>query len=159
MYTRHKWMVLDYIGGALPPLTLLQKTIIRKQLDERYCPQCGEYIYNPYRKRNIRHYHHLHTKLKFEHLFNERILVHPQSKLVEWRRKFPNVMKLIISEKDLYFYNIIKPQFIHRIPALKMWTIEEWNITYPTISIEKEDGLTRFYYKGHNTLFTPDLIM
>lgn len=164
LITRHKWMILDYIGCCLPVLTNLQKAIIRQQLEERYCPHCGEYIYNPYKRRTIKHYHHsIYKKLKGKHLFYERMVVHPQSQLVEWTRRFPHVMRLVISERDYFFYNVMKPQFIHRIPALRMWTIGEWNLLYPEIPIKKDDVYKSITHstKGDNLdyLYTPHLVL
>lgn len=145
LVTRHKWMVLDYIGCAVPPLTSLQKSMIRKQLEERYCPHCGEYIYNPYKKRKIKHYHHsLYKKVEsWKHPFYQRIAIYPQCQFVEWQRRFPHVMRLMISDRDLFFYHAIKPQFIHRIPAVRMWSIDEWNLLYPHLPIKKDDGYKR----------------
>lgn len=155
----HRWKVIRYIGCALPVLSAFQHEIIRKQLDERYCPHCGEYIYNPFRRRKIRHYHHLKKKHQFVPLVEQRLVIHPQHFLVEWRRRFPDVMKLILTEKEMFFYNHIKPQFIHRIPALRMWTIDEWNTLNPTLYIWKTDGLTKIKLTpDHEILYTPDLV-
>lgn len=157
---RHKWNILDYIGSVLPPLSALQKEMIRKQLEERYCPECGEYIYNPFRRRKIQHFHHLQKKHKFVPLLQKRVLIHPHNQLVEWTRHFPKVMKLMTLERDIFFYKNFKPQFIHRIPAVRMWTIDEWNTLHPTIYIWKEDCIQRIQYtKDMDCLFTPDLII
>ena len=156
----HKWHILQYIGCALPQLSSLQKEMIRKQLQDRYCPECGEYIYNPFRRRKIRHLHHLQKKKKFVPLLQKRVFIYPHNQLVEWTRHFPNVMKLLISEKDLFFYKSFKPQFIHRIPAVRMWTIDEWNTLHPTIYIWKHDCIQRIQYTKHiDCLFTPDLMI
>lgn len=157
---RHKYNVLQYLGSAYPKLSIFQKEIIRKQLDERYCSFCGEYIYNPYRRRRIRHYHHLRKKAKFVPLIRQRLSIHPRNQLVEWTRRFPNVMRLLTSEKQLLYYQGCKPHFVHRIPAVHMWTIDEWNLLYPTIFIWKHDGSQRIGYTNYlDYLFTPDLVV
>lgn len=157
---RYQWKILQYIGCAFPQLSALQKEMIRKQLEERYCPECGEYIYNPFRRRKIRHFHHLRKKHRFVPLLEKRILIHPHNQLVEWTRHFPKVMKLLILERDVFFYKSFKPQFIHRIPAVRMWTIDEWNTLHPTIYIWKHDCIQRIQYTKHiDCLFTPDLII
>lgn len=159
---RHKWNILKFIGCKLPALSTLQKEIIRKQLDERYCSICGEYIYNPFRKRKIKHYHSIHNE-KFTPLVQKRLLIHPHTQLVEWTRYFPNVMKLIVSDADLFFYNNLKPVFIHRIPSVRMWTIEEWNDLYPSsFYIWKQDFVQRINssrLKKIDFLWTPDLVL
>lgn len=72
-------------------------------------------------------------------------------------------MRLILSEKDLFFYNdTIKPQFIHRIPAVRMWTIDEWNILHPHVHIKKEDNYKRLAHSPNNKLdllYTPELVV
>lgn len=160
--SRHKWKIIRYIGSPIPVLSSLQKTTIHKQLDKKYCHQCGEYIYNPYRKRKIRHYHNYHRcSHHYKPLMSERIVIHNRSHLVEWTRRFPNVMRLIISTEDIVFYNNIPQYFVHRIPALRMWTIEEWNMNYPEIRIQTEDGLRRLL--PHNfpsdPMFIPSLVL
>lgn len=158
--SRHKWDIVGYVGSALPKLSTLQKEMLRKQLEERYCPTCGEYIYNPFRKRKIRHYHHLRRKHKFVPILQQRVHVHPRHQLVEWTRQFPHVMRLLISEKDLLFYRNVKPYFIHRIPVVRMWTIDEWNSLYPTIPIWKDDCVQRVQSIRHlDYLYTPDLMI
>ena len=153
----HKWDILRYVGCALPQLTAIQKRILREQLDQRYCPVCGEYMYNPYRLRSIRHYHHLIRKHRFIPLFQKRILIHVHNQLVEWTRRFPQVMRLLISEKNLAFS---PPQFVHRIPAVRMWTIDEWNLLYPILPIWK-DGCSKRLNGPHpvDCLYTPNLLV
>lgn len=160
MISRHKWNILQYVGSAIPEMTALQKQMIRKQLEERYCPQCGEYIYNPFRRRKIRHFHHLRKKHKFTPLLQERIHIHCHHQLVEWKRRFPHVMRLLIVEKDLFFYKNMKPYFVHRIPALRMWTVEEWNTLHPTIYIWKDAGIQQLVsLRLTNLMYTPDLMI
>lgn len=161
MTPRHKWNIIKYVGCALPNLSAFQKSIIRKQLNERYCPECGEYIYNPFNKRKIRHYHHLRTKHKFNAIAHERLRIYPHNQLVEWTRRSPFVMKLITSEEELVFYRGAKPRFVHRIPSLRMWTIDEWNILHPSIYIWKDECFQRLSDKnnGVDFLWTPDLVL
>lgn len=157
---RHKWEILSFIGSPFPILTAIQKEVLRKQLDQKYCRRCGEYIYNPYRKRKLRHYHHMGYTIRSKPLLQERLLIHPRSHLVEWRRRFPNVMRLIISESDMFFYNILRPKFVHRIPSLRMWTIDEWNISYPNIMIQEDAGMKRLVnLPMMDTLYTPTLVL
>lgn len=161
MIPRHKWNIIKYIGCAVPKLSALQKVIIRKQLNERYCPECGEYIYNPFSRRKIRHYHHLRVKHKFTPLAQERLRIYPSNQLVEWTRRSPHVMKLMLSQEDLVFCRGLKPRFIHRIPAVRMWTIDEWNILHPSVHIWKHDCLQRIKnLDGHvDLLWAPDLLV
>jgi len=158
----HRWNILKFVGCALPTLSTLQKEIIRKQLNERYCPTCGEYIYNPFRKRKIKHYHSLRNH-KFTYIIQKRLLIHPHNQLVEWTRHFPNVMKLIVADADLFFYNDSKPRFVHRIQSVRMWTIDEWNNLYPSsFYIWKNDLLQRINtdrLKGVDFLWVPDLVV
>lgn len=156
---RHKWNIIRYLGCPSPMLSAFQKKMLRKQLDERYCPRCGEYIYNPFNKRKIRHYHNPRLKHKFLPLLQERLLVHPRNQLVEWTRKFPHVMRLIISEDELLSYKNTRPQFIHRTPSARMWTIEEWNLLYPDVYIWKDDCIQRIRHPTHlDVLWLPDLV-
>ena len=160
MIQRHKWNIVRYFGCALPVLTTFQKEIVRKQLEERYCPKCGEYIYNPFRQRKIRHYHHALPRYRFNTLPQKRLLIHARHQLVEWTRHFPRVMRLIISEDDLFFYRGIKPHFVHRIPSLRMWTIDEWNTLHPDIPIFKYDCLRRIQHPINlDVLWSPDLVL
>lgn len=153
--TRHKWEVIAYTGSPWPVLSGLEKSIIRKQLDERYCPRCGEYIYNPYRGRKVRHYH-FHGKRPVPLLY-KRVVVHPRVGFVEWARRFPRVMRLVVSPRDMTYFNS-KPIFVRRIPALRMWTIDEWNATYPDLAIPDEDGLKTIRKREWvDMLHTPDL--
>lgn len=153
--TRQKWEVVAYTGSPWPVLSALQKTIIRKQLDERYCARCGEYIYNPYRGRKVRHYH-FHSK-KPEPLLYKRVVVHPRMGFVEWQRRFPRVMRLVVSPHDLTYHHG-KPIFVRRIPALRMWTVDEWNTSYPGIAVPNEDGLKTIKKREWvDMLHTPDL--
>lgn len=155
---RHKWNILQYMQGALPNLSCLQKKLIRKQLNERYCATCGEYIYNPFKRRKIRHYHyHQGYKYKYIPIICERLVLYPSTQLVEWTRRFPNVMKLAISEKDIYFYDTIKPRYTHRIPAMRLWTMEEWNLIHPDIQLRPEDGMKRIDRTTCDPMFTPGL--
>lgn len=160
LFTRHKWNILRYIGTALPRLTALQKELIRNQLNTRYCPECGEYIYNPFKRRRIRHYHRLLRLNKYQRISQQRITIHPNHQLVEWTRRNPLVLKLMINDDDICFYNNMKPRFIHRIPAVRMWTIDEWNILYPNHYIWKTDCLKRLgTLTGTDPLWTPDLVV
>lgn len=160
MIPRRKWNILQYIGCPLPVLTAFQKTIIRQQLDQRYCPECGEYIYNPYRKRKIVHHHSRRRKFNYEPLMKQRILIHSKIQIVEWRRRFPRVMRLITSERDMMFYNNMKPHFIRRIPALRVWSVDEWNIDYPEFFIYKEDRfITLMCSPPKDVLQTPHLLL
>lgn len=153
--TRDKWEVVAYTGPPLPVLTGLQKSIVRKQLDERYCHRCGEYIYNPYRRRRVRHYH-FHGKRPVPLLY-KRVVVHPRIGFVEWVRRFPNVMRLMVSPEDMSFFNA-RPVFVRRIPALRMWTIDEWNACHPALAIPNEDGLKTIRKREWvDMLHTPDL--
>jgi len=160
--THNKWNIIKFVGCPLPTLSTFQKEIIRKQLNERYCSTCGEYIYNPFRKRKIKHYHLLRNHHKFTPLIQKRLLIHPRHQLVEWTRHFPNVMKLIVSGADLYFYNKYKPQFVRRIPSVRMWSIEEWNNLCPSsFYIWKDDFLQRINtdrLKSVDYLWVPDLV-
>lgn len=157
---RHKWNILRYVGCALPPLTGIQREIIRNQLSTRYCPECGEYIYNPFKRRRIRHYHRLLRVNKYQNISHQRIIIHPNHQLVEWTRRNPSVMKLLINDDDIYFYNNMKPCFIHRIPAVRMWTIDEWNTLYPNYAISKTDCLKRLgLLCGTDPLWTPDVVI
>ena len=157
---RHKWEILQYLGCALPKLSALQKGMIREQLDRRYCSHCGEYIYNPFRRRNIRHFHHLHRKHRFVPLLQQRVFIHAHTQLVEWTRRFPHVMRLLISETDLSFYRGFQPQYVHRLCAVRMWTVDEWNTLYPTLPIGREDCLQRIKRTDHiDCLYTPDLVL
>lgn len=158
---RNKWNIVRYIGPVLPKLSGLQNCIIRKQLTERYCHLCGEYIYNPYHNRQVKHYHHLKYHYKYTPLFEKRVLIHPQSQLVEWTRRFHKVLRLLITESDIIFYKGMKPQFTRRIPSIRMWTINEWNDIHPNIRIFKTDGMTKFtkqsYHNDIDTFWIPDL--
>lgn len=156
---RHKWNIIRYMGCPLPDLTSLQKSFIRKQLNDRYCPICGEYIYNPFQRRKIRHYHYRQGyKFKYIPILCERLVMYPSVQLVEWTRRFPNVMRLIISEKDMYFYNTVKPRYTHRIPAMRLWTMEEWNLMHPEVPLRPEDGLKRIVSTTKcDPMFTPGL--
>ena len=157
MQTRHKWEIIAYTGSPLPALTALQKSMLRKQLDDRYCCRCGEYIYNPYRRRKIRHYHF--DNKRSVPLIYKRIVVHPRIGFVEWVRRFPRVMRLIVSPDDMAFFNA-KPIFVRRIPAVRMWTIDEWNTLYPGLVIPNEDGLkTIRHRKWVDMIQTPDLLV
>lgn len=157
---RHKWEILRYMGPPLPVLTALQKGVLRKQLEEKYCHRCGEYIYNPYRRRKIRHYHHRLSKARCQPLLKERLLLHTQSRLVEWTRRFHNVMRLVITPQDMDFYKTRMPRFLHRIPALRMWTMEEWNLLHPDIPVRVEDGLRRLVHNPPvDLLHTPNLVL
>lgn len=158
---RHKWNILGYIGSPFHNLTALQKNVLRKQLNEKYCHCCGEYIYNPYRKRKIRHYHHHRYTVRYKPILYERILIYPQTQLVEWTRRFPHVMRLVLSEKDMFFYNNFRSRFVHRIPSLRMWTIDEWNTIYPDAEIDADDCLKKLI--NHRTtmdiMHTPSLVL
>lgn len=157
---RHKWEIIRFMGCPFPKLACFQKEIIRKQLEERYCSRCGEYIYNPYAKRKIRHYH-TYRKYKYTPLFMKRIKIHPKTQLVEWTRHFPHVMRLLHSSADIVFYGATKPRFSQRIPSLRMWSIDEWNLTYPTMSIWKEDALLGYSARNRvvDVLMTPNLLI
>lgn len=158
---RHKWNILRCLGCFLPRLTCIQRTFIRKQLKERYCATCGEYIYNPFKRRKIRHYHyHQGYKYKYIPILCERLVLYPSIQLVEWTRRFPNVMRLIISEKDMYFYNTMKPRYTHRIPAMRLWSMEEWNLMHPDIPLRADTGMKRIVQSPtHDPMFTPGLVI
>lgn len=154
---RHIWDVIRFMGCPWPKLCGFQKEVIRKQLDERYCSRCGEYMYNPFTKRKIRHYHH---PRKYINLLTRRLRIHPRTHLVEWTRHFPRVMRIIHSSTDIFFYGAVKPRFSKRIPSLRMWSIDEWNVMYPKLYIQEEEGLLRYSKPkgGMDILLTPDLI-
>lgn len=66
-------------------------------------------------------------------------------------------MRLLLSENDMVF---CPPQFIHRIPAVRMWTMDEWNHLYPTLPIWKEDCSQRIKDTYPvDCLYTPDLLV
>ena len=96
---------------------------IRKHLDRHYCRVCGEYMFPLFRDRDMRHIHILKYRTRYIPLANQRLNFHHRLGLVEWERRFPRVMRLPTVNTEA--------GRSHRIPALRLWTLIEWNMLYP----------------------------
>jgi len=153
----NRWAIIDYMGCPLPKLTMIQIIALKTQLRGRYCERCGEYIFNPYPQRKIKHYH-VGKHFKYQPIIKKRILIHPNLHLVEWERRFPRVMRFNLSPEEI-FYGSMKSSF--RILAHRMWSVDEWNIHYPDTPIRLVDGFNRFNLTKplHNILMTPNLVV
>jgi len=130
---------------------------IRRHLCENYCSQCGEYIYNPFTRRKIRHYHAKKFQ-KYNSLCIQRLRIYPKLYMVEWERRFPNVMRLMLTKEELML-GITKVR-ARRIQSCRIWTIDEWNTYNPSLTISYSYGMRRLPPNDIcDILFVPDLTL
>jgi len=71
----------------------------------------------------MRHIHITKYRTRYIPLANQRLHFHHRLGLIEWERRFPRVMRMPTTIKDA--------GRSHRIPALRLWTLIEWNMLYP----------------------------
>lgn len=149
-----KFRIIPYLD--IPRLIYKDYEMIRKHLDTRYCPQCGEYMFVPHHVERIVCHHHSWYKKRFTPLVFTRVRVYHALEVVVWERKNPRVYRFIISSKEkacgVYW------RYGRRIQSRYQWTITEWNILYPHLfvsSIEKQTCLSP--REIDNILFVPDL--
>lgn len=158
MVFRHRLMSM--LGSKFPPIPSWLFGHIRRHLDEHYCQRCGEYIYNPYTRRKIRHYHSSQYQQRYHPILYKRLVIRPQSHMVEWTRHFPHVLRLVLS-KDEIRVGLCKI-LSKRIMAYRLWSVEEWNLFYPSLNVG-EAGLvclsetTTKSKKDQDVLFVPDI--
>lgn len=145
---------LSLLGGALPVIPLWLMQHVRNHLDQHYCSTCGEYIYNPYVRRKIRHYHAIKYRQRYNPILNQRLLIRPQSRMIEWTRRFPHVLRLVLSMKQISSgHTKILPR---RTMSCRLWTIQEWNLFYPSLLV-RETGLLHLDKHDPDILFVPDI--
>jgi hypothetical protein len=122
--------MIQYLGTLqLHPLM----SMIRAHLDRNYCDVCGEYIYNPFFDRRIRHFHSKRYRKRYIPLLQQRLRFYNHHMMVEFERRFPRVMRLPL-EEDEEDEDTPLFQRAARIPALQLWTLEEWNLLYPSLA-------------------------
>lgn len=109
---------------------------IRDHIYHRYCRNCGEYLYSPCIDRPVHQHKHMFYKKKFVPKLMERIKIHHMIGLVELER-WKNVRVLRFPDK---YGRALKST---RIPALGLWSIDEWNQQYPQLRILREKNNTR----------------
>ena len=146
-YLREK--VMSFIGYSL--LFPENWKEFRKHLNQRYCNICGEYIFC---SREIHTHHHPFYKNEFQPLLLKRIKIHRSMSLVELQRTNPKVY-YFPKKNELY------PRCSNRIPALFLWTIDEWNQQYPDLTIRKDENYQKLIlhptFLKENPLFFPSL--
>ena len=129
---------------------------IRQHLDSRYCAGCGEYMFVPHHLDRVICHHHEWYKKTFTPQMFSRVRIYHALEIVVWERKNPRVYRFIISSKEeacgVYW------RYGRRIPSRYQWTISEWNILYPHLSISIADNPISLSSKPlDDILFIPDL--
>lgn len=119
---------------------------IRAHLDRHYCARCGEYMFCSDPERTIRHGHHgRRRRYKIQSMLMTRILFHHDLGVVEWERRFPRVGRLPHATGRAA-----------RIPALRLWTREEWDLSYPMMTCKKNEFFTRLRETSLDPMFVPE---
>jgi hypothetical protein len=155
-----RWRTISFLGNNMPEIPYWLKGYIRNHLNQHYCEKCGEYIYNPYPNRIVRHYHY-HTQ-RYNTILYNRIIVHSSSSMLEWGRRFPRVLRLMLSKQEIEA-GITKVR-ANRMLASRMWTTNEWNLLYPQHRVD-HIGSTKLTVPPKelalldDTLFTPDIVL
>jgi len=145
--------LIQYLGKLqLHPLM----SMIRMHLDRNYCDVCGEYIYNPFFDRRIRHFHSRRYRQRHIPLLQQRLRIYNNHMMVEFERRFPRVMTLPLEEDE--DEDILFLRRAARIPALQLWTLEEWNLLYPSMACNLYSiRIPRTIIPIENSLFIPTM--
>ena len=148
--------ILSFVGKG----TFLPKekdwSHIRPHLEKHYCKTCGNYQFFSFTQRDVKQHNHTFYKNKFLPILQQRLKIHRNLCLIELERYFSRVCYLPM-EKNNY-----SPLPSKRIPALSLWTIDEWNLVFPEMFIRREDNYNRLVdtpsFLGENPLFIPNYV-
>lgn len=109
--------------------------LIQEHIYHRYCRICGEYLYSPCIDRPVHQHNHIFYKKTFLPKLIERIKIHQKIGWVELQRS-KNTKVLRFPDKH---GRALKSR---RIPALALWTIDEWNQKFPELKINRSHNYT-----------------
>lgn len=142
--------MIHYLGVLSLPALM---PAIRAHLDCRYCGVCGEYLYNPFPEREIRHWHYPCHRQRYLPLLEGRIRFHHDLMMVEWERRFPRVMRFPLAQGG-----VLGNRRAVRIPSLQLWSLDEWNLLYSWLP--RNLGSVRFLpiaMSMESSLFVPSM--